>query len=366
MNIPFLNLKHINAQYRTALIEAASRVIDSGWYIQGKEVREFEQEFAAFCDSENCIGVANGLDALTLVLRAWKEQGRLKDGDEVIVPGNTYIASILAISENRLVPVLVEPDERTYNLCPYKVEAAITSRTKVVLAVHLYGQLADMPAILEIARRYDLLVLEDAAQAHGASRQGRKAGNWGEAAGFSFYPGKNLGALGDAGAVTTQDDELARMVRTLGNYGSRRKYEHSVKGVNSRLDEIQAAFLRVKLRNLEEEIVQRRRLASTYLANINNEIVALPTVSDMQAHVFHLFVVRSPRREAFINHLHESGVGSLVHYPLPPHKQLTYSELNASYPLCERLANEVVSIPLYPGLTDEQQAFVIESINAFR
>nr|WP_299239820.1 DegT/DnrJ/EryC1/StrS family aminotransferase [uncultured Halomonas sp.] len=364
--IPFLDLKITNSQYRSELLEAATRVIDSGWYIQGEEVSSFEQEFAAYSNTNHCVGVANGLDALTLVLRAWKEQGRLKDGDEIIVPANTFIASILAISENSLVPVLVEPDEKTHNLCPYKVEAAITPRTKVILAVHLYGQLADMPALMDIAERHGLLVLEDAAQAHGASRQGRKAGSWGDAAGFSFYPGKNLGALGDAGAVTTQDDELACMVRTLGNYGSQRKYNHTVKGINSRLDEMQAAFLRVKLHNLDVEIAQRQRLASIYLSSIDNRLIDLPLVSDMHAHVFHLFVVRCSRREAFIDHLQESGIGTMVHYPLPPHKQLAYRELEAHYPICERLANEIVSIPLYPGLADEQQTSIIDTINTFR
>ena len=262
--IPFLDLKIINAQYRNELAQAAIDVIDSGWYVQGEQVEVFEREFADYCGAKHCIGVANGLDALILTLRAWKELGKLKEGDEVIVPANTYIASILAITENRLVPVLVEPDVDSYNLCPRNTEAAITPKTKAILPVHLYGQLADMPAIMDIAKRHNLLVLEDSAQAHGASMSGKKSGNWGDASGFSFYPGKNLGALGDGGAVTTNDDELAQTIRALGNYGSHKKYQSLYKGVNSRLDEIQAAILRVKLRYLEMEIIQRRKPSSHY------------------------------------------------------------------------------------------------------
>jgi len=242
MNIPFLDLKAINSHYRDELIEAITRVIDSGWYIRGQEVQNFEKEFAEYCGSKYCIGVANGLDALILVIRAWKELGKIKEGDEIIVPANTYIASILAITENRLIPVLVEPDINTYNIDPNLIEKAITPKTKAIMPVHLYGQLACMPAILDIAQRYQLLVLEDAAQAQGANFNGRKAGNWGDAAGFSFYPGKNLGALGDAGAVTTSDEELAKTIQALGNYGSYKKYENLYQGVNSSLDDIQAAI----------------------------------------------------------------------------------------------------------------------------
>ena len=258
--VPFLDLKALNARYREELIAAAVRVIDSGWYILGAQLEAFEAEFARYCGVQHCIGVGNGLDALTLTLRAWKEMGRLQDGDEVIVPSHTYIATCLAVTESGLQPVLVEPDPTTYNLCPSKLEAAITSKTRALIAVHLYGQLAPMPEIMTVAKRHGLLVLEDAAQAHGASIGGRRAGHWGDAAGFSFYPGKNLGALGDAGAVTTSDGALADVVRTLGNYGSQRKYENAYQGVNSRLDEIQAAMLRVKLRHLDTEV--ERRLTS--------------------------------------------------------------------------------------------------------
>ena len=258
--IDFLNLKSVNSRYRAELIDAAVRVIDSGWYIQGKEHQLFQEEFAAYCGTRHCIGVANGLDALILALRAWKELGKLREGDEVIVPSNTYIASILAISDNRLVPILVEPDAASYNLCPKKIEVAITRKTKAILPVHLYGQLADMPAIIEIAKRHQLLVLEDAAQAHGASLNGQKAGSWGDAAGFSFYPGKNLGALGDAGAITTDDDELAQTIRILGNYGSEKKYHNAYKGVNSRLDEMQAAMLRIKLGHLDKDTEKRKNV----------------------------------------------------------------------------------------------------------
>ena len=260
--ISFLDLKNINQQYRAELIEACTRVIDSGWYIGGNELEQFEKNFAEYCGVKFAVGVANGLDALILTLRAWKELGKLQDGDEVIVPSNTYIASILAITANNLEPILVEPDITTYNIDSTKIEAAITSRTKVILPVHLYGQLADMPAIIEIAKKYNLLVLEDSAQSHGTQINGKKAGNWGDASGFSFYPGKNLGALGDAGAVTTNDEQLAQMLRALRNYGSHEKYKNLVPGVNSRLDEIQAAILDIKLKFLDSETHHRRKIAS--------------------------------------------------------------------------------------------------------
>ena len=274
--ISFLDLKNINAQYKTELVEACTRVIDSGWYIGGKELEQFESNFATYCGVKYAIGVANGLDALILTLRAWKELGKLKDGDEVIVPSNTYIASILAITANNLTPVLVEPNIDSYNIDPSKIEAAITPRTKVILPVHLYGQLAQMPEIMDIARKHDLLVLEDSAQSHGAQIQGKKAGDWGDASGFSFYPGKNLGALGDAGAVTTNDDELAQMLRALRNYGSHEKYKNLVPGVNSRLDEIQAAMLDVKLKFLDQEVEHRRKIADLYLSRIIHPEIILP------------------------------------------------------------------------------------------
>ena len=357
--IPFLDLKAINAQYRDELVAAAARVIDSGWYIQGGEVKAFEEEFADYCGSKHCIGVANGLDALTLTLRAWKEMGLLKEGDEVIVPANTYIASILAITENRLKPILVEPNEDTFNLCPEKIAEAITANTRVILAVHLYGQIAPMQELMALAEQHNLLVLEDAAQAHGASINGKKAGSWGHAAGFSFYPGKNLGALGDGGAVTTDNEELGKTIRALGNYGSHKKYENLYRGVNSRLDEIQAAMLRVKLRYLDKEIEARRNVAEYYLSNIANSAIKLPVVGERESHVWHLFVVRSKQRDKLQNHLEGSGVQTLVHYPIPPHLQEAYGALfQDELPITEDIHKTILSLPIGPTITPEQMGKV--------
>ena len=369
--IEFLNLKAANREYRQELIEAATRVIDSGWYIQGTELKAFESEFAAYCGTKHCIGVANGLDALILTLRAWKELGKLKDGDEVIVPSNTYIASILAISANDLVPVLVEPDVATYNLCPKQTEAAITAKTRAILPVHLYGQLADMPAIMAVAQRHNLLVLEDSAQAHGAELNGKKAGNWGDASGFSFYPGKNLGALGDAGAVTTNDAELATMLKALRNYGSHEKYKNLVPGVNSRLDEIQAAMLDVKLKYLEEETQHRRHIASLYLNGIKNPLIQLPlngiNAESYEQHVWHLFVIRTNQRDALQKYLLDHGVQTLIHYPIPPHKQQAYKEWNnLSYPISEQIHREVLSLPMGPTLSIVDAERVITLCNKFQ
>ena len=364
--IPFLDLKAINAQYRDELVEAATDVIDSGWYVQGDQVAKFEQEFANYCGTKQCIGVANGLDALNLTLRAWKELGKLKEGDEVIVPANTYIASILAIVENRLVPVLVEPDVTSYNLCPINTKAAITSKTKAILVVHLYGQLADMPAIMGIATHQNLLVLEDCAQAHGASINGKKAGNWGHAAGFSFYPGKNLGALGDAGAVTTNHHELAATIRALGNYGSHKKYENLYKGVNSRLDEMQAALLRVKLRHLDGEIRQRREIATYYLKNLKAENVLLPQSRDDEGHVWHIFSIRVKNRKELQRYLLSKDIQTLIHYPLPPHKQTAFKEWNnKSYPITESIHNETLSLPISGVQTLEVTNEIVRSVNIF-
>lgn len=371
--ISFLDLKGINAKYRDELIDACTRVIDSGWYIAGNELSRFEIEFASYCGSKHCIGVANGLDALTLTLRAWKELGKLKEGDEVIVPANTYIASILAITANRLTPVLVEPDEGSFNLCPRKAEAAITQKTRAILPVHLYGRLADMSALADIAERHNLLVLEDSAQAHGASINGRKAGNWGHASGFSFYPGKNLGALGDAGAITTSDDELAETLRALRNYGSHEKYKNTYQGVNSRLDEIQAAMLRVKLKNLDAETRCRREVAVAYTQGITNPRVALPIPSVishqssvLESHVFHLYVVRTQHREALQKHLGEQGIQTLIHYPIAPHKQPAYKMWkDQSYPITEAHHQEVLSLPMGPTLSSIEYERVIAAINEF-
>ncbi|MEX9216012.1 DegT/DnrJ/EryC1/StrS family aminotransferase [Providencia rettgeri] len=369
--INFLNLKDINRQYQNELKEVCSRVIDSGWYIMGKELEEFEHNFSTYCGTKYTIGVANGLDALTLVLRAWRELGKLKAGDEVIVQANTYIASILAITENDLIPVLVEPDADTYNLAIQNIKAAITDKTKVILPVHLYGQISPMTEIMAIAQEHNLLVLEDCAQSHGASIDGQKAGGWGHAAGFSFYPGKNLGALGDAGAITTNDDELAETLQALRNYGSHQKYLNLYKGVNSRLDEIQAAMLNVKLKYLDDETEKRQNIALEYLDKINNPLVRLPAISDVyknniQSHVWHLFVIATPYRELLQKHLIENGVQTLIHYPTPPHKQQAYKIYNScEFPVTEQLHEEVISIPLSPTLKKEEIQFIINKLNEF-
>lgn len=369
--IPFLDLKNINQQYRDELIAACARVIDSGWYIGGQELENFEHNFAKYCATQHAIGVANGLDALILVLRAWKELGRLKAGDEVIVPSNTYIASILAISANDLIPVLVEPQLHDFNLDPAKIEAAITAKTKVILPVHLYGQLAAMPEIMTIAKKHNLLVLEDSAQAHGAQIQGVKAGAWGDASGFSFYPGKNLGALGDAGAITTNDPELASMLRALRNYGSHEKYKNLVQGVNSRLDEIQAAMLDIKLKHLETEIQQRRAIADVYLKQISHPDIILPLAQvDAQSqlqHVWHLFVIRTTQRQALQQYLADHGVQTLIHYPIPPHQQQAYREWNhLSYPISEQLHAEVLSLPIGPTMTRQDAEKIAQLCNTFQ
>jgi dTDP-4-amino-4,6-dideoxygalactose transaminase len=365
MNIPFLDLKKINHKYRSQLIQAVTEVIDSGWYIRGDKLKAFEVEFATYCGSSYCVGLGNGLDALSLALRAWKELGRLKDGDEVLVPSNTYIASVLAITENNLVPVFVEPDISTYNICPFEIEKSITPRTRVILAVHLYGKLADMPAIKSIADKHRLLVLEDAAQAHGSQLYGRKAGAWGDAAGFSFYPGKNLGALGDAGALTTDDPDLAAQVSELGNYGSKEKYYNNSKGVNSRLDEIQAAILSVKLRYLDDENQNRRSIAGMYCKYISNPNIGLMPVGSLE-HVYHLFVVRTDFRNQLIQYLTQNNVQTLIHYPIPPHKQTAYKEFGSLHlPLAESLHREILSLPMSPVMNECEVQRVIDVCNAF-
>lgn len=364
--ISFLDLKDVNAAFRNELVDACARVIDSGWFIGGNELANFEREFAAWCNVRHCIGVANGLDALVLTLRAWKLLGRLKEGDEVIVPANTYIASVLAITENRLVPVLVEPEEATFNLGAAAFEDAITPRTRAVLPVHLYGRLADMPGIMAVAEKHNLLVLEDSAQAHGASIGGRRAGAWGHASGFSFYPGKNLGALGDAGAVTTNDDALADVLRALRNYGSHEKYKNLYQGVNSRLDEIQAAMLSVKLRHMDSQTEQRRRIARLYQEGIFNPVIRLPQWECEEQHVFHLYAVRCADRAALQAHLVAAGVSTLIHYPIPPHKQQAYSEMNGqSLPITERIHEEVLSLPIGPTMSDDEAKIIIAACNSF-
>ena len=378
--IPFLDLKSINQQYQQELKQACARVIDSGWYIQGQELQQFEVEFSAYCGTKHAIGVANGLDALILVIRAWKELGKLKEGDEVIVPANTYIASILAITENRLTPVLVEPDINTYNLSQEGIKAAITTKTKAILPVHLYGLISPMPEIMQIAQEHDLLVLEDCAQAHGAEINGQRAGNWGHAAGFSFYPGKNLGALGDAGAITTNDDKLADTLKALRNYGSHKKYENIYRGVNSRLDEIQAAMLHVKLAYLDRDTARRQQIAAMYCEGINNRHIVLPidaaafathhsplTIQDYKSHVWHLFVVRTEQREALQQWLTKHEIQTLIHYPIPPHQQQAYAQWNLqSKPVTEMIHQQVLSLPLDPTMSDEQVQQIITVMNGFK
>ncbi len=365
--ISFLDLNAINQRQHNELISAFSRVLDSGWYIMGKELEQFEHEFAEYCDVEHCIGVANGLDALILVLRAWKELGYLQDGDEVLVPSNTYIASILAITENNLVPVLVEPDIDTYNINPALLEQHITEKTKAILPVHLYGLLCDMPEICAIAKKYNLLVLEDCAQAHGAMRDGRKAGAWGDAAGFSFYPGKNLGALGDAGAITTNNTELASTLKALRNYGSHKKYENLYQGMNSRLDELQAALLRVKMSTLTEDTTIRQNIAEKYIQGIKNTAIKLPVVDNKEEHVWHLFVIRTANRDKLQAYLLDHGIQTLIHYPLPPHKQKAYQEMSGlNLPISEKIHAEVLSLPMSPVMSEEEVNYVIDIANKYK
>ena len=366
MDIPFLSLKDINARHADELKAAAARVIDSGWYILGQEVAAFEQEFADYCGVRHAIGVGNGLDALSLILRGYKALGALHDGDEVIVPANTFIASFLAITESGLVPVPVEPDPLSFNLDPSRVAEAIGPRTRAIMAVHLYGQLADMVALGKLAERHGLLLIEDAAQAHGASCGERKAGAFGHAAGFSFFPAKNLGALGDGGAIVTNDSVLAARVAALRNYGSEVKYQHLYQGINSRLDELQAALLRVKLQYLDEDIARRRRVAKRYREGIRHPLIILPEVVGEARHVWHLFVVRCAQREALQQHLAAHGVHSQVHYPVPPHRQLAYPALHTlQLPLTEQLHREVLSLPIGPTLRDEDVERVVAACQSF-
>jgi dTDP-4-amino-4,6-dideoxygalactose transaminase len=366
--IPCLDLKVINRRYRDDMIAAFTRVLDSGWYVLGAEVSSFEAEFAAWNGSRHCVGVASGLDALSLIFRAWVELGVMAEGDEVVVPANTYIASILAVSAVRLTPVLVEPDMATFNIDPERIEAAITPRTKAILAVHLYGRAADMTCITAIAKRRGLKVVEDCAQAHGAVHAGRKVGAWGDAAGFSFYPTKNLGALGDAGAITTDDEVLAAMLRALRNYGSEKKYHNLYQGVNSRLDEVQAALLRVRLPLLDAENERRREVAALYRATIRNAAVVLPEAPrEGTEHVWHLFVVRSPRRDALQVYLSAQGVQTMVHYPIAPQHQKAYAGVfGGAYLLTDTIHDEVLSLPMGSGMTDGEARAVVAAVNDWR
>lgn len=365
--IPFLDLKETNMPYQSEIEEAVLRVVRSGWYILGDQVKSFERVYAQYCGTANCIGVGNGLDAISLILKSYKELGVLKDGDEVLVPANTYIASILAVSSSGLVPVLVEPDINTYNIDPEKIGDKVTSRTKAILAVHLYGLVSPMNELKEIARKHNLKLIDDAAQAHGAAYYEQKVGSLCDATAFSFYPTKNLGALGDAGAVTTDDSELAAIVRALANYGTTSKYINKYKGENSRLDEIQAAVLAVKLKYLDKEVQARQNIASFYLRNIQNELIALPWVEQIEQHAFHLFVVRCHERDRLQQYLSDKGIRTEIHYPLPPHKQEAYKEWNSlSYPVSEKIADQIISLPLRISLKNEEVIRICSALNEFR
>src|SRR5690554_2096847 len=366
--IKFLDLQKINKPYESAFQQKFQQVLDSGWYILGNEVRAFEKEFSDYCGAKHCIGVANGLDALTLIFRAYKELGKLKKGDEVIIPANTYIASIIAVLQNDLVPVLVEPDLNTYNISPKEIEQHITEKTRAILPVHLYGQLADMEGINQIATEHQLLVIEDAAQAHGAvSLSGEKAGNLSDASGFSFYPGRNLGALADGGAITTNDEQLAAVLFSLRNYGSQKKYENDFIGVNSRLDEIQAGFLRIKLKDLDQQNQKRREVAHRYLSEIKNSQITLPLYDGSRNHVFHLFVIRTQNREVLQKHLSDNNIETLIHYPIAPHKQKAMKNLgHLSFPITEKIHNQVLSIPISPVISDEEVTVIIDCLNTYK
>jgi dTDP-4-amino-4,6-dideoxygalactose transaminase len=370
--IKFLDLQAINCTYEPELSKAVKRIIDSGWYLLGKEGKAFEREYARFIGSKHCIGVANGLDALRIILRAYIEMGEMKEGDEIIVPANTYIASILAITDNRLTPILVEPDISTYNIDPFLIEGKITERTKGIMIVHLYGQNAMHPEIQRLVDKYDLKLIEDNAQAQGCYDGEKRTGSISHAAGHSFYPGKNLGALGDAGAITTNNDEMAIIMRSLGNYGSFKKYENSCKGLNSRLDEIQAAVLRVKLKNLDDDNQKRRKIAEYYCTNIKNPSVTLPSVNNRssivndRSHIWHLFVIRLPKRDRLQKYLTENGVQTLIHYPIPPHKQRAYKDLNRlTFPITERIHHEVLSLPISQVISLEEIDYITDKINAW-
>lgn len=365
--IRFLDLHQINQPYEAAFHEKMQTVFDKGWYILGNEVRTFEADFAAYCGVKHCIGVANGLDALILIFKGYIEMGKLHPGDEVIVPANTYIACIIAVMQAGLVPVLVEPDDKTFNLNPFLVSKKISPKTKAILAVHLYGQLCDMRAFSAVAKEHGLLVVEDAAQAHGAaSFGGKKAGNLGDAAGFSFYPGKNLGALGDAGAVTTNDDELAKVVRSLRNYGSETKYYNDYIGMNSRLDEIQAAFLNIKLPNLDTENSRRKTIANYYLNNINNPKIKLPWYEGDGNHVFHLFVIRTAHRDELQSYLKQNDIDTMIHYPVPPHKQKAMQSWNnLSFPITEAIHQEVLSIPISHVISLDEADIIVRILNQY-
>lgn len=365
--IKFLDLQKINLLHQQEIEERLLQVFRSGWYLLGEEVKNFEKNLSQYIGTPNAIGVANGLDALRLIFKAYIGLGIMQKGDEVIVPANTYIASILALSDNGLVPVLVEPDIETYNLDFAKIEEKITSKTKAILLVHLYGQVCWSENLETLAKKYDLKIVEDNAQAIGAEWRGIKTGNLGDAAGFSFYPGKNLGALGDGGAVTTKDDDLAKAIRALANYGSNQKYVNIYQGLNSRLDEIQAAVLDVKLKYIDKENAERRAIAQRYISEIKNEKIILPIFPNhILENVWHLFIIRTTEREKLQNYLNENGVQTLIHYPIPTHKQKAYQEWNnLSFPITEKIHDEVLSLPISPVMSEEDVKKVITVLNQF-
>lgn len=365
--IKFLDLQQINLAHQQEIEEKLLQTFRSGWYLLGNEVKAFEEQLAAYAGAKHAIGVANGLDALRLILRGYIEMGVMQKGDEILVPANTYIASILAISDNGLVAVLVEPDINTYNIDISKIEEKITSRTKGVMIVHLYGRVVFSEHLKALAQKHQLKIIEDNAQAIGAEWKGVKTGNLGDAAGFSFYPGKNLGALGDAGGITTNDDELATNIRALANYGSNQKYVNIYQGLNSRLDEIQASVLGVKLKYIDAENSRRKEIAKRYIAEINNPNIILPeNPSDENEHVWHLFVIRTTERERLQNYLAENGVQTLIHYPIPPHQQEAYKEWNdLSFPITEKIHAEVLSLPMSPVINDVQVEKIISLLQIF-
>lgn len=366
--VKFLDIKQVTDSFEPALTEEVNRVIRSGWYLTGRETTKFEIDFAGYCGTKYAVGVANGLDALTLVLSGWMEMGKINPGDEVIVPANTYIATVLAVSRNGLKPILCEPDPDTYLLDKEHVGKLITSRTKAIIPVHLYGQVAQMEGINRIAHEYGLKVLEDSAQAHGAYYGKKRAGNLSDAAAFSFYPGKNLGALGDGGAIVTNDQELAGTVRMLANYGSEKKYIFRYKGINSRLDEIQAAVLSLKLQRLDQDNDRRRQVARRYLKEIIHPDVKLPTVKSWEGHVFHIFPILCKKRNSLQAYLSAEGVETLIHYPVPPHKQKAYEKemSSCSYPITERIHEQELSLPISPVMSEEEIGRVVKLVNEFK
>lgn len=360
--IKFLDLKKINNRYREEIDSRIKNILDKGWYLQGEENENFTKNFANFCGTKFALGVANGLDALNLIIKAYG----FGNGDEIIVPANTYIATILAISENGCIPILVEPDIKTYNINPDSIEEKITSKTKAIMVVHLYGQAVQMEKIWKIAKKYNLKIIEDSAQAHGAIYQENRTGNLGDASGFSFYPGKNLGCIGDGGAVTTNDEELFNKIKAIANYGSDRKYHHIYKGVNSRLDEIQAAVLDIKLKHLDSDNNKRREISKYYRENIKNSKIILPDTYDEKSHVWHIFAVRTHNRDEFQKYLTEKGIQTIIHYPTPPHKQGAYKEWNnLSFPITEEIHNTILSLPISPVMTDSEIEKVVEVVNEY-